>query len=156
MLRRCAHSFVGRGPITSFKKCRFQAALVRIESPADVAAGLAEVLEEKKVAKASHPTMHAWRCGDGAVGFDDDGEGGSGRFLLKVLEDAGRTGELLVVTRWYGGSHLGGARWRIIRKTATALLAEVGESRGGAEGQGEEAEGRRSGSRRGGKGKRRG
>lgn len=54
----------------------------------------------------------------------DDGEGGCGDFLLKVLREAGTLDVLVVMTRWYGGVMLGPDRWRIMRNCLKEALAE--------------------------------
>ena len=63
-----------------------QAALLRIDSAEDVKAAIGQILQDKKVRKATHPAICAWRIGDGASGFNDDGEAGAGKRLLQLLE----------------------------------------------------------------------
>jgi putative IMPACT (imprinted ancient) family translation regulator len=69
-----------------------------------------------RTADATHNIM-AYRIGDGAAeGRVDDGEGGAGDKLLFLLQHAGARGVAVVVSRWYGGIHLGGDRFRIITR----------------------------------------
>jgi putative IMPACT (imprinted ancient) family translation regulator len=100
--------------------------LVRIEGEDDVAAGRAEVVELKKVAKATHPCMMAYRVGqsEASMGSDDDGESGAGAVLLKVLEDSRTTDHMVCVTRWYGGRPMGPSRFRAIASVAHKLIKE--------------------------------
>ncbi len=49
---------------------------------------------------------------DGTPLKNDDGEGGAGQIILQMLEREGLTDHVIVVTRWYGGKHLGGDRFR--------------------------------------------
>eukprot|EP01050_Picozoa_sp_SAG11_P001678 SAG11_NODE_76_length_18005_cov_6.523958_2_plen_141_part_00 len=121
---RLAHTLLARGEIERFKRCKFQAAVLRIETERDVAAGVAEVVADKKVRKATHPHIAAW-CVDGENGFDDCGESGAGRKLLTLLEKRRASSTLVVVSRWYGGSHLGAARFRAISNCAKNLLVAV-------------------------------
>ena len=126
-LQRYLHSFVQRSEKVQFKKCKFQAHLYKIETTTDVQHCLNHIVENKKVAKASHPHIFAYRlsCGEsGAVstGFDDDGESGAGKRLLALLENRDLENTLIAVTRWYGGSHLGGARFRAITNCAKQVL----------------------------------
>lgn len=120
---RAKHTFLGRSPVRRFKKCRFQASGALIETEDDVSLAIAEVVSDKKVSKASHPAMYAWILGDKS-GSSDGGESGSGRVLLSLLQSMSRTPEgiLVAVTRWYGGSQLGPARFREIRSTARDFL----------------------------------
>jgi len=53
----------------------------------------------------------------------DDGESGAGMVILRMLERAERSGELIIVTRWYGGKHLGGDRFRHVQE-ATRLYPD--------------------------------
>jgi putative IMPACT (imprinted ancient) family translation regulator len=124
---RPAHTLIARGPIIRLKKCRFQAAVARIENENDVAAALAEITKDKKIARATHPAIAAWRC-RGADGFDDCGESGAGQRLHRLLSRRGDDGVLVAVTRWYGGSHLGPARFRAITGAAKDALRDAAGS----------------------------
>ena len=64
----------------------------------------------KKYAKATHNTW-AVVLSDGGAVKNDDGESGAGAVILKMLERAGLVDHVVVVTRWYGGVHLGGDRF---------------------------------------------
>lgn len=108
--------------------------------------------ENKSISKASHPHMYAWRTGDVDVlvnpgknkgggksknkassssqpllkniqqGCQDGGESGAGQRILTLLERAQLVNVLVVVTRWYGGTPLGSARFRHISSTASESL----------------------------------
>ena len=106
-----------RGPIVREGRCKFQCATVRITHAEQVPAALDLVKCERKVAKASHPTMFAWKIGSDR-GSSDGGERGAARVLEDALEQSGRDEMLLNVTRWYGGRPLGGARFRAIKRVA--------------------------------------
>ncbi len=68
---------------------------------------------KKKFARATH---HSWGLlsADGPV-KNDDGEAGAGMVILRILEREGVENEIVVVTRWYGGKHLGGDRFRHVQ-----------------------------------------
>jgi putative IMPACT (imprinted ancient) family translation regulator len=119
--RRAAHTLVARGEIARFKKCRFQAAVLHLDSEGDIRPALAEVASDRRVGKATHAHIAAWRVGE-VAGFDDCGEPGAGQRLLQLLQS--RDNVLVAVTRWYGGSHLGSARFRAISNCAKELLAQ--------------------------------
>ena len=76
----------------------------------EVAALLAELKSNKRFAKATHNTWAIVLDGEGVK--DDDGESGAAQIILQMLERAGLSDHLVVVTRWYGGKHLGGDRFR--------------------------------------------
>ena len=76
----------------------------------------------KKFAKATH---HSWGLltADGPV-KNDDGESGAGMVILRMLEREELTDHVIVVTRWYGGKHLGGDRFRHVQDAVRIYLAE--------------------------------
>ncbi|GCE98807.1 hypothetical protein ZYGM_004294 [Zygosaccharomyces mellis] len=59
-------------------------------------------------------------------GCQDGGESGAGQRLLTLLERAQLFNVLVVVTRWYGGTPLGSARFRHISSTASECLKRGG------------------------------
>lgn len=75
-----------------------------------IEAFLRELKSVKKYAKATH---NSWACllSDGTVLRNDDGESGAAAVIQRMLERAGLTDHVVVVTRWYGGVHLGGDRF---------------------------------------------
>lgn len=81
---------------------------------------LKELKRNKKFARATH---NSWAC----LGMDgpmrnDDGEKGAGATILRMLERADLHGEIVVVTRWYGGKHLGGDRFRHVQDAVRMYL----------------------------------
>ncbi|KAK7967096.1 impact protein-like protein [Apiospora aurea] len=60
----------------------------------------------------------------------DDGERGSGDFMLKIMRETNTIDTLVVMTRWYGGTMLGPDRWRIIRTCLKEALAERSRATG--------------------------
>ena len=73
------------------------------------------------VASASH-TIWVLKVGK-TIRTDDDGEYGAARKLIPLLDNK-RDG-LLAVSRWFGGSHLGPARFDYIKKAAEEALVTV-------------------------------
>ena len=73
-----------------------------------------ELCRNKKFAKATHNTW-AVLLPDGTPLKNDDGESGAGMVILRMLEREGLEGEIVVVTRWYGGTKLGGDRFRRVQ-----------------------------------------
>ena len=76
--------------------------------------------EVKKFAKATH---HSWGllCADGSL-KNDGGEAGAGMVIVRMLERAGLRDHVVVVTRWYGGKHLGGDRFRHVQEAVRMYL----------------------------------
>mmetsp|Transcript_37835 Transcript_37835/g.80807 ORF Transcript_37835/g.80807 Transcript_37835/m.80807 type:complete len:340 (-) Transcript_37835:355-1374(-) len=90
---------------------------------------LAELLfNDKKVSKATH-NMFAYRFTSDGSHFsdnDDDGEKGSGSKLASLLDMCHVENVLVVVSRWFGGSLLGPARFKWIAGVAKDGLVQGG------------------------------
>jgi putative IMPACT (imprinted ancient) family translation regulator len=56
---------------------------------------------------------------------DDDGEDAAGGRLAMLLDVRDEDGVLVVVSRWYGGIHLGPRRFAVIANVARELLDKV-------------------------------
>lgn len=83
---------------------------------------------EKRFAKATHNSWAAILTGDASApspAKGDDGEAGAGNIILAMLERAGLTGHVVVVTRWYGGTPLGGDRFRHVQEAVRIYLAAL-------------------------------
>lgn len=85
---------------------------------------LAELRRNKRFAKATHNTWAGILGGEAVK--DDDGESGAGALILQMLERAGLHDHVVVVTRWYGGKHLGGDRFRHVADAVRLYLRETG------------------------------
>ena len=80
---------------------------------------------DKKFARATHNSW-AVLLPDGTPLKADDGEAGAGNVILRMLEREGLTGQIIVVTRWYGGKHLGGDRFRHVQTCVRAWIHGLG------------------------------
>ena len=96
-----------------------------VQGRAGCDAFLAELKRGKKYAKATH---NSWACllTDGGPVKNDDGESGAGAVILRMLERAELKDTIVVVTRWYGGVHLGGDRFAHVVSCVRAYLAAEG------------------------------
>lgn len=90
-------------------------------SAEDARAFIKQLCRKKKFAKATHNT-YAVILPDGTPLKNDDGEAGAGMVILRMLEREGITGEIVVVTRWFGGVHLGGDRFRRVQDAVRIYL----------------------------------
>jgi putative IMPACT (imprinted ancient) family translation regulator len=101
---------------------RYAAAAGRVTSRPEIGSFLATLRRRRKFDKATH---HSWAAllADGPL-KSDDGEAGAGAVILKMLEREAVPDRIVVVTRWYGGVHLGGDRFaHIVTCTRAALTA---------------------------------
>ena len=99
-----------------------------VQGRAGAEAFLAELKRTKKFAKATHNTW-AVVLSEGGAQKGDDGESGAGAVILKMLERAGLVDHIVVVTRWYGGVHLGGDRFAHVVTCVRAYLDALADSR---------------------------
>lgn len=93
-----------------------------VTSRAEVDAFLKNLKKNKKFAKATHNTW-AVLLPDGPLKADD-GEAGAGNVILRMLEREGVENHIIVVTRWFGGKHLGGDRFRHVAEAVRLYLAD--------------------------------
>ena len=93
-------------------------------SKADVRTALKALCKNKKFAKATHNSWGAIL--DGIPVKNDDGESGAGMVILRMLERAGLHDHVTVVSRWYGGKHLGGDRFRHVQDCVRYYLSHGG------------------------------
>ena len=81
---------------------------------------LKTLCKTKKFAKATHNT---WGLLAGDIPIkNDDGESGAGMVILRMLERENLRNHIIVVTRWYGGKHLGGDRFRHVQDAVRYYL----------------------------------
>ncbi|GIX96622.1 protein IMPACT [Caerostris extrusa] len=112
------------------RKSIFQAHAAKVTSEKQVKKKILEKLKEcKKIATATH-NMFAYRISGNTKypiqNSDDDGEGRGGNVILALLQKCEATNVVVIVTRWYGGVHLGTDRFRHICDAAKSVLIEAG------------------------------
>ena len=92
-------------------------------SEQEAKAFLKELKRNKKFAKATHNTWGLLT--DEAPIKNDDGESGAGTVILRMLEREEVRNHIIVVTRWYGGKHLGGDRFRHVQDAVRTYLESM-------------------------------
>ena len=91
-----------------------------VASKDDALAALKDLKRTKKFARATHNTWAAL-LETGPI-KNDDGEAGAGMIIVRMLEREGLRNHMVIVTRWYGGKHLGGDRFRHVQDCVTHYL----------------------------------
>ncbi len=117
------------GPCVTVMKSTFQAHVCRVCSEAQVLQAKHQLLRDRKLAKASHPLMSAFRIRTPNLVLsdnDDDGEKGAGSKLAHLLDLLKVENLLVCVSRWYGGVHMGPTRFKVINNVARELLVAQG------------------------------
>jgi hypothetical protein len=117
-------------PARTERKSIFIAHCAPVSSPQQAKAYIRHLLTtDKKVAKASH-NMSAYRIrGTGTASYqdcDDDGETAAGSRMLHLMQLMDVWDVVVVVSRWFGGVHLGPDRFRIINNAARDVLVAGG------------------------------
>jgi hypothetical protein len=126
-------------PTITEKKSIFLARAASVSSPAQAKQYLAHLLAtDKKAARATH-NMTAWRIrGPNETSYqdcDDDGETAAAGRMLHLMQLMDVWNVMVVVTRWYGGIHLGPDRFRIINTAAREALVLGGFADGKKKGK---------------------
>ncbi|OQE19556.1 hypothetical protein PENSTE_c015G04866 [Penicillium steckii] len=126
--------------VVTEKKSTFLARAVHVSNLAQAQAFLDHLTAtDKKVAVATH-NISAWRIKQKKEGastgsdsgetivqdYDDDGETAAGGRLLHVMQLMDVWNVLVVVSRWFGGIHLGPARFRLINDVGRDALVKGG------------------------------
>lgn len=99
-----------------------------VSSRAEVRALLHQLKRDRKFARATHHSWAALLPEGPARG--DDGKAGAGAVILRMLEREGLERHVIVVTRWYGGTKLGGDRFRRVQDAVACYLAHAQHLRG--------------------------
>lgn len=108
----------------------FQAHLSPVVTVDQVNSVLSKLKENRKIASATH-NIFAYRIfREPQKAFiqdcEDDGENKAGSVLLHLLQILNASNVLVVVSRWYGGIHLGSDRFKHINNAARSLLDQCG------------------------------
>ncbi|KAG9030358.1 eIF2 kinase Gcn2p negative regulator [Tulasnella sp. JGI-2019a] len=111
------------------RKSAFVGRACIITDPSQVRPIIEYLLADRKIARAAHPVIHAWRCDMNGVihqDNDDDGETAAGARLAHLLQILDLTQVLVVVTRYFGGIHLGPDRFKHINAAARSAIERAG------------------------------
>ncbi|CCH46900.1 hypothetical protein BN7_6505 [Wickerhamomyces ciferrii] len=101
----------------------------KVESEHEANEKLALLKMDKKVSKANH-NMVAYRIQNSdntrVQDYDDDGETAAGGRLLHLLTVMDVWNVIVVVSRWFGGTHIGPDRFKHINKSASESIVKAG------------------------------
>ncbi|KAI8337334.1 ribosomal protein S5 domain 2-type protein [Blakeslea trispora] len=111
------------------RKSTFVAHVAEVHNVHEVKVVIAHLLQNKKIAKATHNIL-AYRIimpgGKVLQDNDDDGESAAGGRLSHLMHILEVENVVVVVTRWFGGIHLGPDRFKDINNVARNALEECG------------------------------
>lgn len=107
----------------------FMAFVRKVDSEDELLEKLTLLKSEKKISKANH-NMTAWRIKNEdntkVQDCDDDGETAAGGRLLHLLTIMDIWNVIVVVSRWFGGTHIGPDRFKHINSTARDAIVKAG------------------------------
>ncbi|KAE9404893.1 UPF0029-domain-containing protein [Gymnopus androsaceus JB14] len=107
------------------RKSAFVGRACAITDPSQVPLILSYLSSDRKISRAAHPIINAWRCQVGKTlhqDNEDDGETAAGGRLSHLLQILEINNVLVIVTRYYGGIHLGPDRFKHINQAARNAL----------------------------------
>ncbi|KAJ2717339.1 hypothetical protein H4R19_000091 [Coemansia spiralis] len=117
------------GAPLEMKKSVFVGHVARVTTAQDVASVRDALLQDKKIAQATHNILaYRIRLANGSISQDndDDGETAAGKRLAHLLQLLGAENVAVVVSRWYGGTQLGPDRFKLINNAARQALDASG------------------------------
>ena len=109
-------------------KSVFVARALTVHSTEEAKAAVDSLLDDRKIASATH-NITAWRIGHDDVvvqDCDDDGETAAGGRMLHLMQLTDVWNVVVIVSRWYGGVKLGPDRFRCINSVAREVLVAGG------------------------------
>jgi len=116
------------GPAIEDRKGVFQGHFASITSPDQVKTVLNKLKSNPKIGRAFH-NMWAYRIrncnGQIAQDCDDDGEAHAGGRLSHLLDILDCSNHMVIVSRWYGGIHLGPDRFKHINNAARSVMEQA-------------------------------
>ncbi len=117
------------GEVSELKKSTFQGHVAQVSSLQDVEHVMECLLQNNKIQHATHNIMAYRFYMDTKNGTrtllqdcDDDGEAAAGKRLLHLLQVMDVQGLIVIVSRWYGGVHLGPARFQCINNAGRTAI----------------------------------
>lgn len=108
-------------PVLTDRGSKYAVTGSEAQTKADALAILKQLKRSKKFAKATHNTWALLSSSEGGI-KNDDGEAGAGIVILRMLEREELFDHIVIVTRWFGGTHLGGDRFRRVQDCVRAYL----------------------------------
>ena len=112
------------GIIVTDRGSKYAVSGAPIDSRDAAKACLNTLKRDKRYAKATHNTWAAI-LSDGQVLKNDDGEAGAGMVIVRMLQREGLHDHMIVVTRWFSGTHLGGDRFLHVQTCVRQYLDDL-------------------------------
>ncbi|UMM15120.1 hypothetical protein L5515_002676 [Caenorhabditis briggsae] len=121
---------IQHGEVFTDRKSAFQAHLAVVRSKEEVDRVMRILKSNSKICRATHNIL-AYRFTTENNGksihhhdCEDDGEHGASSKMLELMDRMKANNVMVVVTRWYGGIHLGPDRFRHINNLTRQILSD--------------------------------
>lgn len=121
---------IRHGEVLTDRKSAFQAHLAEVRSKEDVDRVMRILKSNTKICRATH-NITAYRYMTEINGKPihhhdcvDDGEFGASSKMLELMDRMKADNVMVVVSRWYGGIHLGPDRFRHINNLTRQILSD--------------------------------
>ncbi|CAG5111708.1 Oidioi.mRNA.OKI2018_I69.chr2.g5986.t1.cds [Oikopleura dioica] len=111
------------------RKSTFQPFYAKVNTVAEALRFREKLLQNRKIASATH-NMFVYKVNENGIvksDADEDGESGAEGRMLHLVDITGAMNIAVIVTRWYGGIHLGGDRWKHINNCLRQILEDNGQ-----------------------------
>ena len=105
------------------KGSRFWVLTTTVRNPEDARITYLKVRSMPQCATTTH-LISAYLFANGCHSWEDDGDFGLGRYLLKIMENKGLTNRIIFLSREFGGVHLGQRRFDIVRELVDEVLTK--------------------------------
>lgn len=117
-------------PFAVDRKSKYAVTAFPVSSEKEFRENMKIFLKDKKFRQADHNIV-AYRITDGSgrmAEYKNDGynssskEAGAGLMMLEIMRQKKAENICIIVTRWYGGIHLGADRYKHVREAAMGIL----------------------------------
>ena len=120
-------------PFITDRKSKYAVTAFPVTSEADFIIGIKVLLKDKKFRTADHNIVaYRLRSDQGKIAeYKNDGdnspskESGAGITMLDLLRQKDVVNWCIVVTRWYGGIHLGADRFKHVKNATLAMIGRL-------------------------------
>ncbi|HTY09145.1 MAG TPA: YigZ family protein [Candidatus Edwardsbacteria bacterium] len=120
-------------PYVTDRKSKYAVTAFPVAAEQDFTAGIKALLKDKKFRAADHNIVaYRIKSGDGKTAeYKNDGyqspskESGAGIMMLDLMRQKDIVNWCIVVTRWYGGVHLGADRFKHVKNALLAMIERL-------------------------------
>ncbi len=119
-------------PFSVDRGSKYAVACFPVRSTDEFEQAMKALIKPKRFRDADHHIVAYRLSGPGGLTeYKNDGyrspskETGAGVMVLEIMRQRNVVNRCVVVTRWYGGTHLGADRFKHVRRAAAAILDKI-------------------------------